>query len=109
VSIHVGAVPSRPEIHSSAVPHRRHFLRPVQAPKSNPRWARIPPPPFPSQEQPSHSRILDFPVTGRGQGLRCKVWGLFRGWNAKPGDLFVRNQFSDLGCPGWTFEKSLKS
>jgi hypothetical protein len=41
-------------------------------------------------------------------GPHCEVWGLSRGWDAKPRDLFVRNQFSDLGCPGWTFEKLLK-
>jgi hypothetical protein len=41
-------------------------------------------------------------------GPHCEVWGLSRGWNAKPRELFVRNQFLDLGCRGWTCEKSLK-
>jgi hypothetical protein len=34
------------------------------------------------------------------QGLHCSDFVLSRGWNAKPKDLFVRNEFSDLGCPG---------
>jgi hypothetical protein len=62
---------------------------------------------LPKLPRPSAGQVRCSPAGNSGrrcgqsaQGLHCSDFVLSRGWNAKPRDLFVRNQFSDLGCPG---------
>jgi hypothetical protein len=70
--------PRRTNYRSVIAGHRRSILRPPDRLKSNSRWTYITSPPFSGQAQPSPSRILAFPLAGRGQGLHCEVWGLSR-------------------------------
>jgi hypothetical protein len=58
------------------------------------------PRPSAGQVQCSSAGNSDRQCGQSAQVLHCSDFVLSRGWNAKPRDLFVRNQFSDLGCPG---------
>jgi hypothetical protein len=78
---------SRPEIHGSAVPHRRHFLRPVQAPKLNPRWARTTPPPFPGQIRPPPAFNSAVDDAQSAQGPHCFFSVLSREFSLNQGPL----------------------